>query len=375
MADTNNLSTLAKRLRPLMFYTNSRSYITEDPTNGLRMVNAIGAKTVKFQLEDDGDIFIGEDVSAPGTTFLSIFVNAQNYNNETVGAGDVLLGDNSTDKANILWDRSEGRLKFRGGPDPKSFIDTDGGFVILTGTAYNRVNATSFNNGAADVGDLSGYNIEGAHGIGLRSRPIADHQSNLEILSEAPSTSIGYIYLRAFNASHESRLTLSGGSSAGAIQMTSDSVTLLGDTTACHFQFDGDLKAYRNSQYFAGYIFVPLTTPLTSISWDGDSYSTTAKTLIDLSAVFGAPAGVKAVLARVEIRDSGSSGFDAYLFLSPVDTAGVGLMESCAGLGNDYRSRGTHIVPCDANGDIYYQINASGSLTMDVKIEIWGYFI
>jgi len=36
-------------------------------------------------------------------------------------------------------------------------------------------------------------------------------------------------------------------------------------------------------------------TPLTSTAWDGgDAFSTTAKTLIDLSAVFGVPAGVKA---------------------------------------------------------------------------------
>ena len=33
------------------------------------------------------------------------------------------------------------------------------------------------------------------------------------------------------------------------------------------------------------------------------------------------------------------------------------------------------IVPCDANGDIYYQIAASGTGTMDVNIQIWGYWM
>jgi len=121
--------------------------------------------------------------------------------------------------------------------------------------------------------------------------------------------------------------------------------------------------------------FVQLQAPLTSTSWDGDARSTTAKTLIDLSAVFGTPANIKAVLIRAEIRDSGSASADTYIFLAPTDAASVGIMESCAGLANDYRARGTHVVPCNGDGDIYYQIAASGAGTMDVKLEIWGYWL
>ena len=70
-----------------------------------------------------------------------------------------------------------------------------------------------------------------------------------------------------------------------------------------------------------------LTTPKTSDSWDGDARSTTAKTLIDLSAVFGVPAGVKAVLVGVSMRDSGSAASTGgcYLILSPVNTNYVGV--------------------------------------------------
>jgi len=32
-------------------------------------------------------------------------------------------------------------------------------------------------------------------------------------------------------------------------------------------------------------------------------------------------------------------------------------------------------VPCNADGDIYYQISASGASTFDVWIQIWGYYI
>ena len=140
----------------------------------------------------------------------------------------------------------------------------------------------------------------------------------------------------------------------------------------------GDLRsrvaALETMEIPVYYGWTMLDAPLTSTSWDGDSFSTTAKTLIDLSATFvGVPAGVYAVLVRTEIRDSGSAAGDPYLFLSPNSTAGDGLMSSCAGLTNDARARDTHIVPCDANGDIYYRISASGAGTMDVWLEIWGY--
>lgn len=119
-----------------------------------------------------------------------------------------------------------------------------------------------------------------------------------------------------------------------------------------------------------------LSTPLTSTDWDGDARSTTSKTLIDLSAVFGVPAGVKAVFARVWIRDSGSAGAsNAWFLLSPNDTAYQGSFAVfCQGLANDSYSGGSAICPCDANGDIYYQLAASGTGTMDVSIEIWGYY-
>jgi hypothetical protein len=116
-------------------------------------------------------------------------------------------------------------------------------------------------------------------------------------------------------------------------------------------------------------------TPLTSTSWDGDSYSTTAKTLIDLSAVFGVPAGVKAVDLWVEINDSGSAATDCWLLLSPNNTAYSGKYIGLHLRPNDANERISLTVPCDENGDIYYQINASGTGTMDVNIMVWGYYI
>lgn len=118
-----------------------------------------------------------------------------------------------------------------------------------------------------------------------------------------------------------------------------------------------------------------LSTPLTSTSWDGDARSTTSKTIIDLSAVFGVPANAKAILVRVAARDSGSGASNTpYICLSPNNTSGSApLIVRPAGLPNDYFADYFGVVPCSASGDVYYQVVATGSRTLDAWIEIWGY--
>lgn len=118
-----------------------------------------------------------------------------------------------------------------------------------------------------------------------------------------------------------------------------------------------------------------LVTPLTSASWNGDSFSTTSKTLIDLSTVFGVPPGIKAVYLKVAVRDSGSAGVACLIQFSgnPVGTNYAVTVQ--ASEVNDRYVYANAIVPCNPNGDIYYQISASGSATMDVYAEVWGYWL
>ena len=122
-------------------------------------------------------------------------------------------------------------------------------------------------------------------------------------------------------------------------------------------------------------MYVALDTPLTSTSWDGDAYSTTAKTVIDLSAVFAVPAGVYAVDVGVVIRDSASAAGDYWICLGPTNAAGVGRRVRCSGLPNDSYTNGNFMVKCDASGDIFYQVAASGVGTMDITIQIHGYWV
>lgn len=120
--------------------------------------------------------------------------------------------------------------------------------------------------------------------------------------------------------------------------------------------------------------FVPLTTPLTSTAWDGDAHSTHAAAVLDLSVVFGAPAGIKAVLIYLGCNDSGSAAGAAYFNIGPGSgKIAEGLILD--GVPNDkFRS---HLVtcPCDANGDIWWECDASGVNTLDVELVIWGYWV
>lgn len=502
---------------------------------------------VKIDLQADGDVFIGEDVSAAPTTFMSIFSNSQIYNGELISAGDVLLGDNSLSKANILWDKSTGKLLFRGGTTMQAEIGTSGailaggGFLVLDSngvrlisdsatysthqsviwkdntdtyvigkveTQYNptihqveleleahaqssydnRITFYSHNNmydGVAILLEASGttavdayidmridavskfacyntYNLSwqdlristglvagssatdpGAGEIIATNRIYINETSNVkstqgltinqgsnddEILAfkssdiahgmsditetdtygfiQKNNASYGALKIVGLQSNSAPSVILAGYGATGvndksttglaevivyAAKKNGTNIQALGNDenilairnysdayfffdASANFTYHGALQSYKNSTIYKGYIFVPLLSKLTSTSWDGDAYSTTSKTLIDLSAVFGVPAGVKAVQIVVAIRDSGSNGTDCYILFGPNNTAAEGSSVDCHTI-NDRWSRECLIVPCDANGDIYYQISASGSSTMDVYVEIWGYWI
>lgn len=156
-------------------------------------------------------------------------------------------------------------------------------------------------------------------------------------------------------------------SDSNEISLQSDHVDITGNLIV-----DGTIKDGNGVEYGRP---VFLTTLLTSTSWDGDARSTTAKTLIDLSAVFGVPAGVKAVSVIAAVRDSASATGEYYMCLSPVNIAYVGPKVACSGLANDKWGYGSFIVPCNSGGDIYYQLVASGTNTLDVYLQIQGYWL
>ena len=137
------------------------------------------------------------------------------------------------------------------------------------------------------------------------------------------------------------------------------------DTDDIHY--DGNLKSVKGGSTYDAYAFVPLTTPLTSTDWDGDAKAADADGIIDLSAVFGAPAGIKAALCRMTIRDE-TANVAATLGPNVTENNALIVRTQVANQTND----GLGLIPCDANGDIYFLI---GDELDAVTIEIWGYCI
>ena len=100
------------------------------------------ATTKTFSLETDGDLFLGSDISAAGTTALAVFANAQTYGtaSESMGAGDVLLGDNSAGKINLLWDVSEGDVILRRGTSARITLDGSADSILIGQVAASQNN-------------------------------------------------------------------------------------------------------------------------------------------------------------------------------------------------------------------------------------------
>jgi hypothetical protein len=110
--------------------------------------------------------------------------------------------------------------------------------------------------------------------------------------------------------------------------------------------------------------FTPLAVPYTSTAWDGDSKSGANDGVLDLSAVFGVPAGVKAVLVFVSLTGTAAT----YSMTLGPDSSHAAMTVEVQVANHAVADNG--IIPCDANGDIY----ASFYLTTAVTLKILGYW-
>lgn len=99
-----------------------------------------------------GVLKIGSDLSAAATTAFIVAGTAVTYNSESLGAGDIIMGDNSSSKANVRWHKSTGQLEFRTATTVHSYIDTDGAFkagggnVVLNSSGLSLAQGTGTSN-------------------------------------------------------------------------------------------------------------------------------------------------------------------------------------------------------------------------------------
>jgi hypothetical protein len=110
----------------------AQGFVARNPTTGERTV----------YMDPDGDAWFGSNIDEPDTTTMFVISNENVYNGETFGAGDLLIGSNSTGKANMWWDASAGLLYFRSGTTVTGTIGS-GGLVFSWGTIGGwNINAT-----------------------------------------------------------------------------------------------------------------------------------------------------------------------------------------------------------------------------------------
>ena len=115
--------------------------------------------------------------------------------------------------------------------------------------------------------------------------------------------------------------------------------------------------------YLGGLSFVP--GYYSSTDWDGDAKN--GNETIDLSAVFGVPAGVKAVVVRLAYEDETPQ---VSVMISK-DSGDIGNGMSLINQVANYWVATVGIVPCDASGDIYWWQN--GEID-SVSLTILGYW-
>jgi len=182
-------------------YANSNPFITIDSTNGIRFWYRSGGAdtqkaqwdasgniligevasgksnvyissggitfrtntTPKIRLDADGDVFIGADLDYAASTNLAIFTNAQTYNSESMEAGDLLLGDNSSSKANLFWDKSAGILSLRSGTTKTIILSTSGNLVFSDSGSVSIYFGTEANN------DRSAITVNGTGGMSINA--------------------------------------------------------------------------------------------------------------------------------------------------------------------------------------------------------------
>lgn len=298
--------------------SNSNVYIS---SGGVQLRNNT---TVKIDFQSDGDIFVGTDTSAAATTNLAIFTTAQTYNSESVDVGDLLLGDNSASKANIFWDKSAGKLNFRGGTTTQAYVDTTGAITAGAG---------------ALLLDANGLNVAATSVTIPPSR-----QYRLQFGATPNGTTKNDIYLFAID----------GTAGTDMLQMVLRKGTGLGSIMPSF-----KLKFYDNSTAMTGFTFSSgsLTLGDSDLAASLDWYGATSQTACNIA---------KAGIGLVQLQNTGTGG--TYVQMGVGDN-GLHTNKFVIAKNNDMSSAANLLLVCDiANRAWYINDDANGQMTSGLTI-------
>ena len=212
--------------------------------------------TDRIHLQSDGDAFFGSDISAPATTSFSIFSNAQTYNSESMGAGDVLFGDNSSGKANLLWDVSSGQIKFRGGTTTQGYIDTTGAAVFGGGIVRLDTDGVQFVSETAGYANyiewvdvagettalIGGYGAydSGTTYLSMYTKSSLDPYTTIGAYNWAPGTLLGLTLGLRYNAFHLYSTVLGSAIDTAWLDMSASNTVFNEDGGNIDLRVEGD---------------------------------------------------------------------------------------------------------------------------------------
>lgn len=308
-------------------------------------VSSLSAVAADMGTLTAGEIRLGSGTVGSNFTGIRIYESGSTYrvagyNNDTLQA----------------YLDSDGKLKAGGG---NVVIDSDGvTFDDNTGNAYLRFAVSSTQVAGLSVSG-SNLDIEATNNISVET------DSGLAKLSGASVSIIGVSSILLSCSSRyvnvDSDLCAYSGLYVGG-----GSRDWLNDGD---IYYEGDLRPVRGTTYTA-YSFVPLVTPETSTSWDGDAKSSGTQK-IDVSSAFGISntADIKAYAVRFAVKDSATGN---YAGLGGGNSGNARYAVTVWTHVNNIYTENSGIVPADSNGDIYF---TAGAAVDGVFIQIFGYFV
>jgi len=263
-------------------------------------------------------------------------------------------------------------------------LDSSGVVVVLDTTFSTARSYRLIDNSGNDVGYFGGLYGTSLDHISIKTPGTVNKDGRIEIHSsgwddssqEATVDISAYVgssrcYIEIHNdPDSENYIKMSPGLRiAGGLYVGSTGT----DPDADDIHFDGNLKSMKNSTVYDVYAIHPVTAPFTSTSWDGDDAKTVAASPyeIDTSAVFGVPAGVKAVYIRLATKWAGVDNAYSCNVRAKGGSSGQVVCRSDVSAGGWNEATGW--VSCDANGDI--EVVVGGADTTAVFLELWHYAI
>ena len=153
-------------------------------------------------------------------------------------------------------------------------------------------------------------------------------------------------------------------------------VNVIGDTVLDTATYPVDMVTFyyshaaeANGMVYGSSTFIPLTTPLTSTSYDGGDTVGVGTVTIDTSSVFSAPVGIKAVSIFARAKWA-SATMSSYLLVRPVGASRY--CDIIYARDTNHQTIST-IIPCDSNGD--FDVVVANANALEVVLEIHGYWI